>query len=246
MNSGEVERDSSSIFHGAGGLHAGLEVMEKSVLFSNISNAERRAVFADARIKEYARGQLLYLEGDSVQQVPMLAMGLVKSTRLGMNGSEVILRLSSPGDVLGVTELFATGRHCSTAHAFRSCKAIVWNANTFRDMVKRHPILQQNMVRILYGQLEELEDRFYDVATGRVAERIGRQLTRLVGQIGREVDGTVVVYVSREELAQMTGTTLFTVSRQLSLWESKGIVRAGREAVAICDLATLSTMFEEK
>jgi CRP-like cAMP-binding protein len=52
------------------------------------------------------------------------------------------------------------------------------------------------------------------------------------------------VYVSREELAQMTGTTLFTVSRQLSAWEAKGIVRAGRGAVAICDLATLSTMFE--
>jgi CRP-like cAMP-binding protein len=220
--------------------------MEKSILFSDISGADRRAAFADARVKEFARGQLLYLEGDPVQHIPMLATGLVKITRLGVNGTEVILRLSSPGDVLGVTELFATGRHCSTAHAFRSCKVVIWNASSFRGMVKRHPVLQQNMVRILFAQLEELEDRFYDVATGKVAERIGRQLTRLVGQIGREVDGTLVVYVSREELAQMTGTTLFTVSRQLSLWEAKGIVRAGREAVAICDLATLSTMFEDK
>jgi CRP-like cAMP-binding protein len=61
--------------------------------------------------------------------------------------------------------------------------------------------------------------------------------------MGRPVNGLVEVGLSREELAQMTGTTLFTVSRLLSAWETDGIVRPRREAVAICDEQALRAIF---
>ena len=101
------------------------------------------------------------------------------------------------------------------------------------------------MVAILDEHLRELEDRFREVATDKVGARVALQLLRLLKTIGRPVEGGVEVGLSREELAQMTGTTLFTVSRLLSAWEARGVVRPLREAVAICDIPSLCAISEE-
>jgi CRP-like cAMP-binding protein len=157
----------------------------------------------------------------------------------------VILRLSVPGDVLGAMDLFTTGLHFTTAQAFRMCRALVWDAPTFKALVARYPVLHQNMVRILSEDLLELQERFREVATERVAPRVARQLVRLLNRIGRSVNGGVEVSLTREELAQMTGTTLFSVSRLLSAWEERGIVKPRREGVTICDVPMLRTVAEE-
>ena len=196
-------------------------------------------IAAAARVKEFSRGEVLYLEGDSVRQVLLLTSGVVKINKLGLSGMEVILRLGVPGDVLGALGLFSTGSHCTSAQAFRQCRALVWDASAFKALVERFPVLHQNMARILGEHLLELEERFREVATERVGPRVARQVVRLMEQIGQSVDGAVEIGLSREELAQMTGTTLFTVSRLLSAWEARGIVRPRREAVAICDVPSL-------
>jgi CRP-like cAMP-binding protein len=78
-----------------------------------------------------------------------------------------------------------------------------------------------------------------------VAPRVARQLVRLLNRIGRSVNGAVEVSLTREELAQMTGTTLFSVSRLLSAWEERGMVKPRREGVTICDVRLLRTVAEE-
>jgi CRP-like cAMP-binding protein len=202
-------------------------------------------IAAAARIKEFARGEMLYIGGDSVSQILLLTSGFAKTSQFGLSGTEVILRLSVPGDVLGAMGLFTTGLHFTTAQAFRSCRALVWDAPTFKALVGRYPVLHQNMVRILSQDLGELEERFREVATERVAPRVARQLVRLLKRIGRTVNGAVKVSLTREELAQMTGTTLFTVSRLLSGWEERGMVKPRREGVTICDVESLRAVAEE-
>jgi CRP-like cAMP-binding protein len=135
--------------------------------------------------------------------------------------------------------------HRTTAQAFRDCRALVWDAAAFNTMVMRYPVLHQNMARIVGEDLLELEARFREVATERVGPRVARQLVRLLEQMGRPADnGEMEVCLSREDLAQMTGTTLFTVSRLLSAWEARGMVRPRREAVAICDVQSLREISE--
>jgi CRP-like cAMP-binding protein len=186
---------------------------------------------------------MLYAEGDPVRHVLLLTSGFAKITQLGPGGTEVILRFCVPGDVLGAVGLFSNGRHYTTAQAFRPCRALIWEAPAFDALVKRFPVLQQNMVSVLGEDLRELQERFHEVATERVAPRVARQLLRLLEKMGRPVNGLVEVGLSREELAQMTGTTLFTVSRLLSAWEADGIVKPRREAVAICDVQALRAIF---
>jgi CRP-like cAMP-binding protein len=72
-------------------------------------------IAAAARIKEFARGEMLYIGGDSVSQILLLTSGFAKTSQFGLSGTEVILRLSVPGDVLGAMGLFTTGLHFTTA-----------------------------------------------------------------------------------------------------------------------------------
>jgi CRP/FNR family transcriptional regulator, nitrogen oxide reductase regulator len=220
-------------------------VAARPPLFSGILAEDYARIAAAARVKEFVRGEMLYIGGDSVSQVLLLTSGFAKISQFGLSGMEVILRLSVPGDVLGAMGLFTTGLHFTTAQAFRMCRALVWDAPTFRALVTRYPVLHQNMVKILSEDLLELQERFREVATERVAPRVARQLVRLLKRIGRSVNGAVEVSLTREELAQMTGTTLFTVSRLLSAWEERGMVKPRREGVTICDVPLLRAMSEE-
>ncbi len=219
--------------------------IEHSPLFAGISPSDYAGMASAARGRDFARGEMLHIEGDRVQQVVLLTQGLVKINKLGACGAEVILRLVVPGDVIGAVDLFAAGRHSATAQAFRRCRALVWDARVFGALMQRLPVLQQNMVRILGEHLLELGERFHELATERVGPRVARQLVRLLEQIGQPVNGEVELSLSREELAQMTGTTLFTVSRLLCGWEARGMVRPRRESVTICDVALLRAISEQ-
>jgi CRP-like cAMP-binding protein len=223
----------------ADGDHQARLAMSLPTLFSGISPQDYSRITATGRVREFARGEMLYFEGDTIQQVSLITSGLVKTTQVGMSGAEVILRLSGPGDVLGAVSMFSTGKHSRTAEAFRACKVLVWDAPAFKSLVTRYPVLQQSTIQILGEHLRELEERFHEVATEKVGLRVARQLVRLREQIGQPVNGDTGMGISREDLAQMTGTTLFTVSRLLSAWESRGWVKCGRETVTICDVQSL-------
>ena len=104
--------------------------------------------------------------------------------------------------------LFATAKHGTTAQAIRSCVALVWDAGIFKALVEGLPVLYKNMIRFIRGHLLELEERFRELATQRVAPRVARQLIRLQERVGSAQNHEVEIGLSREGLAQMTGTTL--------------------------------------
>jgi len=227
--------------HRNGSCHQG-PMEERSRLFAGVAPADRARICASARVKRFERGELLYMEGDSVRQVLLLTSGCVKITQLGPNGTESILRVGVPGDVLDEVSLFSSEPHGTTAEAFRMCQTLVWDPTAFKALVERFPVLYQNMVGVLGAHLVELEQRFREVATEKVGSRVARQLIRLMEKMGRQVNGAVEVALSRQELAQMTGTTLFTVSRLLSAWEARGMVLPRRESVTIFDSRSLRSV----
>ena len=217
----------------------GAAVVARPPLFTGVLPGDYTKISAAARVTQFTRREVLHIVGDSVQRVLLLTSGFAKASKVGTSGMEVILRFAVPGDVLGAADLFSTGRHGATVQALRPSRALVWDAVAFKAMVERYPVLHQNMARLLIGDLLELEQRFREVATEKVGQRVALQLLRLEEQIGRRVNGTIEIGLSREELAQMTGTTLFTVSRLFSAWEALGMVRPGRESVSICDVPLL-------
>jgi len=219
---------------------------ERFPLFSGLSAAEGNEIISAAQTAEYARRDTLYLEGDLVRTVILLTTGAVKCVQFGREGTEVILRLNGPGELVGMMASCPRARHGSRAQALSNSTALVWDAAVFDGFAQRFPALRGNAARLLCRQMEELEERFRLVSTGRVSARLSHQLIRLLDQIGRDVDGCLEISLSREELAQTIGTTLFTVSRLLSDWDQRGIVSARREAVSILNLPALVELSESE
>lgn len=215
-------------------------------LFVGISPQDCRDIVSAAHEQEYARRQTIYLEGDLVRNVVLLTSGSVKVVQFGRNGTEVILRLDGPGEFVGTTGLCSKARYGSRAQAVGKSKALVWETTGFESLSQKYPMLRRNAAQILCRQLEDLEERFRLVSTEKVAARLSHQLIRLVSRVGRLVDGNVEIGLSREELAQLIGTTLFTVSRLLSDWDQQGIVNARREAVSVRNMQALVELSESE
>jgi CRP-like cAMP-binding protein len=136
--------------------------------------------------------------------------------------------------------LYANCKHCSTARAVQPCTTLVWDAPAFEKLVERFPAFRRNTVRALEERLQEMELRFREISTEEVSLRLSSELIRLTKRLGHAVNGYREITLSRLELAQLTGTTLSTVSRLLCRWQKLGIVSIGREVVHVRDLAALA------
>jgi len=214
-------------------------------LFSDVSPLDRSAIISGACSKHFRRWQTIFSLGDPIEQVALLLSGWVKITQPGPRGSEVILRLSGSGDVVGTLGSWSEHKHFSTAQTVRPCAALVWDSETFDKLLERYDLFRSNTVRALEERLQEMEQRFREVSTESVGSRLSSELIRLSKRFGGSVNGHQEICLSRQELAQLTGTTLATVSRHLCRWQALGIISIGREMVHVCD-ATALTQFSER
>jgi CRP-like cAMP-binding protein len=220
-----------------------VSLVQQFPLFSEISLVDCTTIVSLGFEKQFARRQMIFLEGDPCAQVWLLMSGYAKVTQFGQNGTEVILRVAGPGDVVGALGA-ASRRQSSTAQALEPCRMLFWDATLFESLSARVPMLRRNVTRILQDRLRDIEERFREASTEKVASRLSSQLVRLAAQIGRRQTEAIAIGLSQQELAQLTGTTLFTVSRLLAEWERRGTVKTGREMVSICDLGGLTTIAE--
>ncbi|KAA6463378.1 Crp/Fnr family transcriptional regulator [Acidobacteria bacterium AB60] len=210
-------------------------LMTGSTLFSGLSQAECRDIALCARPRLFARDELLFMQGQPIKSLVLIEAGSVKLTQLSPGGSEVILWMNGKGEAVGVQADAVSGSHTCSARAMEKSKALVWEYSRLQSVLTEHPQIRKNINQILSNRLQELEERFREIATERVAKRLALTLLRLMRQVGREQHGGIQISLSREELAQMTGTTLFTISRILSKWSEDGFIEPRRESVVIRD-----------
>ncbi len=210
------------------------EVMGSSRFFAGLTDHARISIASFALGRRFAKDELLFRQGEPVCSLILLTSGCVKHTQVSRGGAEALLRVSGRGEVVGVLSESANGHTC-TVRATEECEALVWDYSRLKCLITTYPQLRNNLDRILIAQLEELEERYREVATERVARRLALVLLRLGRQIGRSCDRGIQVFLSREEFAQMSGATVFTVSRQLSRWSEQGFVITCRESVIIRD-----------
>ena len=220
-------------------------LMCASALFTGLSEQACKEIASCARARTFARDELLFIQGQPVRNLVLIQSGSVKSTQLSPNGNEVILWMSGSGEPVGVPAESPACSHTCSARAMEQCRALTWEYSRLQSLLSEHPQIRKNISRILSNRLNELEERFREVATEKVAKRVALALMRLLKHVGKESAGGVEVSLSREELAQMTGTTLFTISRLLSKWSEEGFVLPRREAVLIRDPERLAQMGNE-
>ena len=113
-------------------------------LFSEIPESVSASVLSMGRFRNFPSGEVLFCLGDPAKEVFLLIQGRVKTTQVTKNGEEVILRLESPGDLIGSLGMDLQDRHNSTAQAIEESKALVWDSHTFKAALGRFPMLERN------------------------------------------------------------------------------------------------------
>jgi CRP-like cAMP-binding protein len=220
-------------------------MMSASALFAGLTNHECRQIALGAKARVFARDELLFMQGQPVRSLVLLQTGSVKLTQLSPHGNEVILWMNGQGDAVGVLADIPSCSHTCSARAMEHCRALTWEYTKLQTLVADYPQIRKNISQILFKRLNELEERFREVATEKVAKRLALALLRLVKQVGKQLPDGVQVALSREELAQMTGTTLFTISRILSKWGDQGFVIPRRESVVVVDCKRLGMVGDD-
>jgi CRP-like cAMP-binding protein len=128
-----------------------------------------------------------------------------------------------------------------------NCVELQWPARVAKELLHKHPEIALNAFRIVERRLREMECRLRELSNEAVDQRIAHALLRLVRKVGRQVaHGVEVPFpLSRQDLADMSGTTLHTVSRTLGVWESQGLVKRGRRRVTIVEASSLAAIAEK-
>lgn len=204
-------------------------------LFAALDPEALAEVHRAARLRNVPAGATFFLEGDPADSFFVLNDGSVKLTQVTPEGHQVVLRLIGRGDAFGGVAALGGATYPITAEAVTDSSALEWPGNVMAGLMERHPKLTLNALRFVTGRLHELQAQYRQLATEKVERRVARALLRLVQQSGRRVESGVLIDLplSRDDLAQMTGTTLYTVSRIISRFEADGLLEAGRQRLVI-------------
>jgi len=197
-------------------------------LFHNLEPDAREEILAGATRVRRARGQRLFQQGAAAQSFYILQQGRVKLTQLTDDGQLVLLRLVVPGDAFGGVAAMGNQTYPVTAEAADACVALAWGGRTMERLLRRRSQLALNFIAFLADRLHDMQARFEELATEQVEQRLARVLLRLVRRTGKPVESGVLIDVrlSRQDLAEMTGTSLFTASRILSRWQDAGVLQS--------------------
>jgi CRP/FNR family transcriptional regulator, nitrogen oxide reductase regulator len=185
--------------------------------------------------KQADAGKFFFIEGDQADEFLVLTAGRVKLTQLTPDGQQVVLRLIGPGDAFGGVGAFGDPTYPISAAAVEKAAALAWNSATMRQLLETQNQIALNALCFVANRLHDLQRRYRQAMTERVERRVARALLRLVHEAGRRVDKGIEIDfpISRQDIAEMTGTSLFTVSRLLSGWEERGIVKSGRQRIVL-------------
>jgi CRP/FNR family transcriptional regulator, nitrogen oxide reductase regulator len=216
-------------------------------LFEGLSADTLARTVGEAHPRQIGAGGMFFDEGDQAEAFFVLTTGRVKLTQLTPEGHQIVLRLVGPGDAFGGVGAFGEPTYPVTAEAIEASMALAWTSATMRRLLETEPTVALNALHFVAGRLHDLQRRYRQAMTERVERRVARTVLRLIGEAGRRVEGGVEIAfpVSRQDIAEMTGTTLYTVSRLLSAWEERGIVRSGRQRIVLTKPHALVTIAED-
>jgi len=177
----------------------------------------------------------------------VLTSGRVKLTQLTPEGHQVVLGHVGPGEVFGGVGAFGDRAYSVNAETVEPSVALAWTSAAMQHVLETHPTVALNAIRFVADRLHDLQRRYRQLMTERVERRVARALLRLVSDAGRRVDTGVEIGfpVSRQDIAEMTGTTLYTVSRLMSTWEERGILSGGRQHIVLLKPHALVAIAED-
>ena len=215
-------------------------------LFAKMSDADLDRMLARATLRRVGIGEAVFEQGQKADRFFLLLHGRLKVTQVTSDGQQIIVRMVHPGDLFGFAKALQREDYPGTPTAAAESVVICWPTEVWGQFVEQNPHLAVNAMQTIGQRLQEAHTRMREMATQDVERRVAHAVLRLIEQAGKaEGDGIRIDFqISRQDIAEMTGTTLHTVSRILSAWEGKGLVEGGRQKLLVRDAVGLRLLAE--
>lgn len=215
-------------------------------IFQSMSDADLDAVLATASVRQLLDGSAAFRQGETATEFFALLHGRLKVVQTTPDGHQVVVRHVNPGDIFGIAKAMRRTEYPATATAVVDSLALAWPSSQWEPFIARSPVLAINALQTVGQRLQDAHARIRELSTEEVERRVAHALLRLVQQAGKKTDEGILIDfpVTRQDLAELTGTTLHTVSRVMSAWEAKGLVSSSRRKVCVKDAHRLHIIAE--
>lgn len=218
-------------------------VVRSLALFDRMSDEDLDRLLTHATARRVAQGDAVFEQGQQAASFFLLLHGRLKVTQVTEDGQQIIVRVVHPGDLFGFAKALQRSDYPGTARAATESVILGWPTDLWPQFVEQNPRLAVSAMQTIGQRLEEAHTRIREMSTQEVERRVAHAVLRLSKQAGRKEEGIRIDFpISRQDIAEMTGTTLHTVSRILSAWETLGLVQGGRQKLLIRDIAGLSAL----
>ena len=222
------------------------ELLRSSTLYRNLSAEDQTRLAAVSLAKTYERGETVFAEGEPPVFLVTITSGRVKVAKTIPSGREIILEIFGPGDPVGAVVAYEGKPYPASAVAIEHSECILVRRREFFALFERHPSFVRGFLTGMAQRIVELTRRIPEVAGGRVETRFAHLFLKLADRVGRPQAGGrfVPMPLSRQELADLTGTTIETCIRIMSRWGKEGIIATERDGFLVRDQRALERLAE--
>ena len=205
--------------------------------FQGLTPAELDRMVSQARSLRITRNRAVFEQEGDAHSFFLLLDGHIRVVKSTAEGGEVTVRYIGPGELMGIATALGRRTYPASAIAAVDCVVLAWPSSLWSEFASAYPSFGASTYQTVGNRLQDAHTRVVEMSTEHVDRRVAHALLKLVNQTGRKTEeGLMIDFpISRQDIAEMTGTTLHTVSRLMSAWEGKGLVRSGRQKVTVVE-----------
>lgn len=214
-----------------------IEQLKKVPIFSGLSDADLKLISDLMQVKSFPKGSILFFEGDPGEALHVIRKGRVKISKSSADGREQILHILKDGDVFAEVVLFDQGPYPATAEAVEDTTVSLLYNSDMERLLYSHPVLAVKLLRLMSKRLRQSQILIRDLALHDAYGRMASLLLRFAFREGQKTSEGIVLdlALTRQDMANMIGTSRETVARILSRFQKDGLLKLDRQKIIILD-----------
>ncbi|MFC1915108.1 Crp/Fnr family transcriptional regulator [Chloroflexota bacterium] len=214
------------------------EIIKQSLIFSSLNNDELTALSKLAIERNFGPDEFIFWEGDDADYFYIILKGRIKVIKHSSSGKDFIIAFFDPGEIFGEVAVFENKPYPASAQAVTDTKILGIKKENFLSFFSTRPQVALSIINVLGGRLRDAQSRLKDLAGERVEQRLAKTLLMLSAKLGP------IIPFTRQDIAEMAGTTTETAIRFTTQLKDRGIIRSVRGKITILNETKLRLLSE--
>jgi len=220
-------------------------IEDRMSIFAFLTTREKELLKKNYTYQKYKKGEIIFKEGDKPTGLICLSEGKVKVFKEGVGGREQIVRMARPVGFIGYRALFAEENHSATAVAIEDSTVCAIDKDTIFKLLRSNPELSLSIIKAFATELGFSNNRTITLTQKHIRGRLAESLIFLKDTYGYENDGkTIKIYLSREDIANLSNMTTSNAIRTLSTLAQEGVISIDGRKIKILNLPELERISE--